>query len=42
MGVQDLVIIDTDDVVMVCSGEHEQDVKLLVELLQQTQQVHLI
>jgi mannose-1-phosphate guanylyltransferase len=42
MGVQDLVIIDTDDVVMVCSREREQDVKLLVELLQQTQQVYLI
>jgi hypothetical protein len=42
MGVQDLVIIDTDDVVMVSSREREQDVKLLVELLQQTQQAHLI
>jgi mannose-1-phosphate guanylyltransferase len=42
MGVKDLVIIDTDDVVMVCSREREQDVKLLVELLKQTQQVHLI
>jgi mannose-1-phosphate guanylyltransferase len=42
MGVRDLVIIDTDDVVMVCSREREQDVKLHVELLQQTQQAHLI
>jgi mannose-1-phosphate guanylyltransferase len=33
MGVKDLVIIDTDDVVMVCSREREQDVKMLVELL---------
>jgi mannose-1-phosphate guanylyltransferase len=42
MGVKDLVIVDTDDVVMVCSRECEQDVKSLVELLKQTQQVHLI
>jgi mannose-1-phosphate guanylyltransferase len=42
MGVQDLVIIDTDDVVMVCSREREQDVKALVELLKQTQQECLI
>jgi mannose-1-phosphate guanylyltransferase len=41
MGVQDLVIIDTDDVVMVCSREREQDVKVLVELLKQTHQVYL-
>jgi hypothetical protein len=27
---------------MVCSREREQDVKLLIELLKQTQQVHLI
>jgi mannose-1-phosphate guanylyltransferase len=42
MGLKDLVIIDTNDVVMVCSREREQDVKSLVELLKQTQQKHLI
>jgi mannose-1-phosphate guanylyltransferase len=42
MGVQDLVIVDTEDVVMVCSREREQDVKALVELLKQTHQEHLI
>jgi len=42
MGVQDLVIIDTQDVVMVCAREREQDVKALVEYLKQTQQVNLI
>ena len=42
MGVQDLVIVDTDDVVMVCAREREQDVKALVELLKQTQQERLI
>jgi mannose-1-phosphate guanylyltransferase len=33
MGVHDLVIIDTDDAVMVCSREREQDVKKFVEQL---------
>jgi mannose-1-phosphate guanylyltransferase len=36
MGVHDLVIVDTEDVVMVCSREREQDVKALVEHLNQT------
>jgi mannose-1-phosphate guanylyltransferase len=42
MGVQDLVIVDTEDVVMVCACEREQDVKALVELLKHTQQERLI
>ena len=42
MGVQDLVIVDTEDVVMVCTREREQDVKALVELLVQTHQERLI
>jgi mannose-1-phosphate guanylyltransferase len=42
MGVQDLVIVDTEDVVMVCSREREQDVKALVEYLKQTHQEGLI
>jgi mannose-1-phosphate guanylyltransferase len=42
MGVQDLVIVDTEDVVLVCSREREQDVKALVELLRQTQQERMI
>ena len=42
MGVQDLVIVDTEDVVMECSRDREQDVKRLVELLKQTQQERLI
>ncbi|MBA4383498.1 MAG: mannose-1-phosphate guanyltransferase [Anaerolinea sp.] len=33
MGVENLVIIDTEDVVMICSKECEQDVKALVEHL---------
>ena len=42
MGVKDLVIVDTEDVLMVCSREREQDVKALVELLKQTHREHLI
>jgi mannose-1-phosphate guanylyltransferase len=42
MGVQDLIIVDTEDVVMVCAREREQDVKALVELLKQTQRDSLI
>jgi mannose-1-phosphate guanylyltransferase len=42
MGVKDLVIVDTEDVVMVCAREREQDVKELVELLKQTHQERLI
>jgi mannose-1-phosphate guanylyltransferase len=42
MGVHDLVIVDTQDVLMVCSREREQDVKALVEYLKQTHQEHLI
>jgi hypothetical protein len=42
MGIQDLVIVDTEDALMVCSRDREQDVKKLVELLKQTQQERLI
>ena len=42
MGVHDLVIVDTQDVLMVCSREREQDVKVLVEVLEQTGQENLI
>jgi len=42
MGVQDLVIIDTDDVVMICSREREQDVKALVELLKKSEKSQYI
>ena len=41
MGVQDLVIVDTDDAVMICAREREQDVKALVELLKQNRQERL-
>jgi len=42
MGVRDLVIIDTEDAVMVCSKDREQDVKLIVEGLLQDQKTHLV
>ena len=42
LGVENLVIIDTDDVVMVCSRECEQDVKALVELLRKENQYQFI
>lgn len=35
VGVQDLVIVDTDDVLLVCSGEHTEDVKKVVENLKE-------
>ena len=33
LGVQDLIIIDTEDALLVCSRDHEQEVKALVEKL---------
>ena len=42
MGVEDLVIVDTEDVVMVCTREREQDVKALVEMFKQTHRERLI
>lgn len=42
MGINDLIIIDTDDVVMVCSREREQDVKAFISSLQDAQQIDYI
>jgi mannose-1-phosphate guanylyltransferase len=41
LGVQDLIIVDTEDALLVCSREYEQEVKLIVEKLQETRQDHL-
>ncbi len=38
VGLRDLVIIDTDDVLLVCPRDHAQDVKKLVETLKTKQQ----
>jgi mannose-1-phosphate guanylyltransferase len=38
IGVNDLIIVDTEDVVMVCSREREQDVKAIVDKLKDTNQ----
>ena len=35
IGVEDLVIIDTDDVLLVCTRARAQDVKQLVEYLKE-------
>ncbi|HUV14032.1 MAG TPA: sugar phosphate nucleotidyltransferase, partial [Acidobacteriota bacterium] len=35
VGVKDLVIVDTEEVLLVCSGEHTEDVKKVVESLKE-------
>lgn len=42
LGVHDLIIIDTDDALLVCSRDHEQDVKVIVEKLIDTKQDNLV
>jgi mannose-1-phosphate guanylyltransferase len=42
MGVNDLIIVDTEDAVMVCSREREQDVKAIVNKLKDTGKLELI
>jgi mannose-1-phosphate guanylyltransferase len=42
MGINNLIIIDTDDVVMVCSREREQDVKSFITSLQETEKTEYI
>jgi mannose-1-phosphate guanylyltransferase len=41
LGVKDLIIVDTEDALLVCSREYEQQVKQIVEKLQASQQSHL-
>jgi mannose-1-phosphate guanylyltransferase len=38
IGIEDMVIIDTDDVLLVCSRDRAQDVKKLVETLKRNEQ----
>ena len=33
LGVKDLIIVDTDDALLVCSRDYEQDVKAIVDQL---------
>jgi len=33
IGVEDLIIVDTEDALLVCSREYEQDVKAIVDQL---------
>jgi mannose-1-phosphate guanylyltransferase len=42
MGVSDLIIVDTEDAVMVCSREREQDVKAIVNKLIDAKQLEFI
>lgn len=42
MGIEDLIIVDTDDVVMICSRDREQDVKAFIAALQQNQKTDYI
>jgi mannose-1-phosphate guanylyltransferase len=41
LGVKDLIIVDTEDALLVCSRDHEQEVKLIVEKLQDRKQSQL-
>lgn len=42
LGVKDLIIVDTEDALLVCSREHEQEVKRIVEKLQEIRRNQLI
>jgi mannose-1-phosphate guanylyltransferase len=42
LGVKDLIIVDTEDALLVCSREHEQEVKRVVERLQELGHSHLL
>ena len=42
LGVHDLIIIDARDALLVCSRDHEQEVKALVEKLIERRQEHLV
>jgi mannose-1-phosphate guanylyltransferase len=42
LGVKDLIIVDTEDALLVCSRDHEQEVKLIVERLKDINQSQLI
>ena len=42
LGVTDLIIIDTEDALLVCSRDHEQEVKSIVEKLMDTNRSYLL
>jgi mannose-1-phosphate guanylyltransferase len=33
IGLSDMIVVDTDDVLLICSRDHEQDVKKIVDKL---------
>jgi mannose-1-phosphate guanylyltransferase len=42
LGVSNLIIVETDDAILVCSRDHEQAVKVIVEQLMDTKQSNLV
>jgi mannose-1-phosphate guanylyltransferase len=42
LGVKDLIIVDTEDALLVCSREHDQEVKRIVERLEDLKQSLLV
>jgi len=42
LGVENLVIIDSDDALLVCSRQREQDVKVIVEAILEDQKLHFV
>lgn len=42
IGVEDLIVVDTDDALLVCSRAYEQQVRDLVEKLKQTNRINLV
>jgi mannose-1-phosphate guanylyltransferase len=42
IGLEDMIIIDTDDAILICTRERAQDVKLLVEQLEKTGRTALL
>jgi mannose-1-phosphate guanylyltransferase len=42
IGLEDMIIIDTDDAILICTRERAQDVKLLVEQLEKTGRTGLL
>ena len=41
MGLEDMIVVDTDDVLLICPRSRAQDVKQLVALVQEHDQRHI-
>ena len=42
IGVHDLIIVRTDDVLLICHKDHDQDVRELVKMLQERRQTEYL